>query len=222
MRSSALPVCRSRRSRSFAIAVSAAFSPAACPPTPSITMKMPRCGSEWQRSSLCSRSSPGSLSSAARIVFTTRMVSPDRVRPRPTIAGRRRRPREERERRSGGKAARSWLRRGLEIEIHDAGQTDARAIAERRLDTILPLAAVRLVVASRHGPAVNGRAERAQIDQEEAPGRGIATDARMLAGHIDGALDPHIDAIRNPAAPNHGGVLGDLERMGTIIVGIRE
>src|SRR5579875_4014715 len=63
-RCSGVPVCRSRRARMRAIAISAAFSPAFCPPIPSTTRKMPRSGSLQKPSSLFWRTKPGSLAAA--------------------------------------------------------------------------------------------------------------------------------------------------------------
>src|SRR4051812_10160455 len=64
-RSATGPVSRSRRVRILASAVSAAFSPAAWPPTPSTTMKTPRTGSCWWRSPLISRCTPESVAPPA-------------------------------------------------------------------------------------------------------------------------------------------------------------
>src|SRR5579871_188824 len=61
MRCSVVPVSRSRRPRTRSSAMAAACSPAACPPMPSTTRKMPRSGSMCQASSLLRRTRPGSL-----------------------------------------------------------------------------------------------------------------------------------------------------------------
>src|SRR5450759_391127 len=75
-RCSTVPVCRSRRARTRCTAISAAFSPAACPPMPSTTKKMPRSASIWNASSLLLRTRPGSLAPALlTFVLTIRCTS---------------------------------------------------------------------------------------------------------------------------------------------------
>src|SRR5579862_4643173 len=64
MRCSGVPVCRSSRALIRPSAMAAAFSPAACPPTPSTTIKMPRSASRCSASSLLWRTRPGSLAPA--------------------------------------------------------------------------------------------------------------------------------------------------------------
>src|SRR5207302_2090406 len=57
-------------------AIAAAFSPAACPPMPSTTRKMPRSPSIWKASSLLRRTRPGSLPPAnLSLVLTIRGAS---------------------------------------------------------------------------------------------------------------------------------------------------
>src|SRR3954449_4817314 len=58
IRCSVAPVWRSRRARTRSTAISAAFSPAAWPPMPSTTRKMPRSTSTCQASSLFLRTRP--------------------------------------------------------------------------------------------------------------------------------------------------------------------
>ena len=169
-RSATGPVSRSSRSRSMHSATSAALPPAACPPTPSMTMNRPRASSTWKRSSLTSRWRPASVAPAAAIVSSVgicREFSSARVLNSHTC------PADHGDERGEEHVARDEQERHCasprsELEIDRFGEADARLIRQRRLDAVLALRAVHLVVAARHVTAVQRGAERAEIDQEES------------------------------------------------------
>src|SRR5262249_2068799 len=85
---------------------------------------------------------------------------------------------------------------------------------------VLAFVATIFVVAPRHRPAIYRRPQRAQIDEEETARRWIAADARMLARHVDSALDPDVDSIRDASAANDDGVLADVERVRAVLGGV--
>ena len=89
-------------------------------------------------------------------------------------------------------------------------------------DAVLLLRAVHFVVALRQAPAVHGRAERAEIDDEERAALGVAPDARVLAGDVDGGVDPHVGGVGDAAASDRHGIAHDVEGVGAGVVVVAE
>src|SRR5436309_15597587 len=95
MRCSTAPVWRSKRARTRSTAISAAFSPAAWPPMPSTTRKIPRSASMCQASSLFLRTRPISLAPAylrpVLTMFAAAAIQKDHAREADARLGRHRR-----------------------------------------------------------------------------------------------------------------------------------
>src|SRR5262245_39630451 len=198
------PVWRSSRVLTMLSATSAAFPPAACPPTPSMTPNRPRAPSTYRRSSLTARSRPGSVLPAALSEMTDRVM----VSARPTASSRQR-PRAARGRPREPSGARPSPH-SSELEKNDAGEPDACGVRQRRLGAVLPLHAVDLLESSWNVPPVECRAERAQVDEVEPAALRIPSNARVLARNVGGRSNAKVHGAGDAAAANHHAVGHDV------------
>src|SRR4249919_1830236 len=217
-RSTSGPVSRSSRDRTVASAISAALPPAGWPPTPSMTRNNPRARSRWMRSSLTSRCRPALVSAAARsavAVCIEWLIPPCAIGNRSTdtaIPERRTRGERRSEPTTGTRSSLS------EIEEDRASESDIRDVGQRRLGSVLPFCAVDLVETLGYVAAVQGRSERAQIDQEEPIARRIPADASVLTRHVGRRGDADVHRIRDATAPDGEAVRGHFVAMMTRLV----
>ena len=92
---------------------------------------------------------------------------------------------ERRQQPEAGPEQRTSSSHPLEIEEHRVRQADPRARSGSAVSAPFSrLPPSTLVEAPRDVPAVQRRAERAEIDQEERAGSRVAPDPRMLARHV--------------------------------------
>src|ERR1022692_3203642 len=182
MRSSAVPVWRSSRARTRLMAISAAFSPAACPPMPSITRKMPRSGSRCTRSSLFCRTMPTWLSPAHRSLVLTGI--------------------------SAAAAIGCGLGIRLEVKKDDVRQADARRRGQLHFYVLVALLAIHVFDAGGNLLAVDAGSQAAQIFDEELAGLGVAPQEHVFARNIRERGQLQVGPVVPAAAPDHDLILG--------------
>src|SRR6266545_3625033 len=177
---------------------------------------MPRSGSERMRSSLFSRSRPGSLSAAA--------IGPEARKGLATSVSARRTRRHRSRPRGGGERQGRSSGRGtgrsyqlLELQEDHTGEADLRLLREiGPAVQVLDLAAARLQ-APGDRLAVHGGAELAQVLDAELPFGG-ALEARMLAGDVGQGVEPEVDPDVRGLAADDDLVLGHQIGLGSPLV----
>src|SRR5436305_4608967 len=161
---------------------------------------MPRSASTRTRSSLFSRSRPGSLPDAARgargALGSGVLQSPAlKAATRPGRRARRaRRPGRPARRGTPSGPSRGWSRLAhpLELDLHHAGEADARLVGEDGPAVEVLDLAVDHLEAARDRAAVDRGAELAQVLDAEPPLR-RALHPRVLARHVGESVEAEVD-----------------------------